>query len=992
MAEIRTKYSGDISPPIGSPGRTALSDATKIDLLKRNIRIGTWNVNSMFEEGKAHNVALEMTRLKIKIMGISETRWIGSGQSTVQNKTIYFSGNVDSKHLHGVAIMIDETEKHTVKNFVPLSPRVMLLQLEAYCGTLNLIQVYAPTADKDEEEVEQFYKEIETVLKLAKNQDVTIVMGDLNAKIGQGEQDEWVGKHGLGERNERGDRLHQFCQENSMVISNTLFEHHKRHLYTWKSPQDRPDHIVRNQIDYFMIKQRYKNSVKNAKTYPGADVGSDHSLLVAEIKVRLKNIKRHARKARIDTNQLRNVNTMGDVYQEVNENLKNLKAKGDTSVEKDPEDIWMSIKSAVIEPCRKYLKPEKRQERQDWMNDEILKLMEERRTAKTKDQHMYRELKKRIRYQCRQAKEIWLKDKCREIEELQQRHDLHNLHKKIKEFTGTNRKQRSYILTDNDGNIILDIESQIRQWEGYIKTLFEDQREQIEIETVEETGPTILKEEVKRAIESTKSGKALGPDEVPVDVLKLIEAQHLDAITALFNRIYTTGNIPREWLESTFVTLPKKPNAKKCDEYRTISLMSHTLKVFLKVIHRRIFQKLEDDISDTQFGFRNGYSTRDALFAYNVLVQRCLDINQNVYACFIDYNKAFDKVKHNQLIEVLKCKNLDSRDIRIIVNLYFNQIATVRVQETITDPIEIKRGVRQGCVLSPLLFNIYSEEIFARALKHDSGGIRVNGTAVNNLRYADDTILIAENMQDLQTMLDNVVTASQHFGLTLNTKKTKYMIITKSNIPPENLYVDGEQLERVNKYTYLGTNVTCTADYCSEIKIRIEKARAAFVKIKKMLCSRDLSLDLRVRMLKCYVFSVLYYGVETWTLNKECEKRLEAFEMWTYRRMQRISWTDHITNVEVLRRMNKEKEVQKEVKRRKLVYLGHIMRGSRYEILHLIIQGKIMGTRSVGRRRISWLKNLREWFNMSSADLFKAAVSKVRIAVMIANLRDGDAT
>jgi len=117
------------------------------------------------------------------------------------------------------------------------------------------------------------------------------------------------------------------------------------------------------------------------------------------------------------------------------------------------------------------------------------------------------------------------------------------------------------------------------------------------------------------------------------------------------------------------------------------------------------------------------------------------------------------------------------------------------------------------------------------------------------------------------------------------------MIVTKTEVPNEDLYEEGEKLERAESYDYLGPNVNCSVDYCSEITIRIEKARASFKWTKKLLCSRDLSLDLRTRMLKCYVFPVLLYGVEAWTLNVYCEQKLEAFEMWTYLRMLRIPWT-----------------------------------------------------------------------------------------------------
>uniref|UniRef100_A0A8D8LEC4 Reverse transcriptase domain-containing protein n=1 Tax=Cacopsylla melanoneura TaxID=428564 RepID=A0A8D8LEC4_9HEMI len=130
----------------------------------------------------------------------------------------------------------------------------------------------------------------------------------------------------------------------------------------------------------------------------------------------------------------------------------------------------------------------------------------------------------------------------------------------------------------------------------------------------------------------------------------------------------------------------------------------------------------------------------------------------------------------------------------------------------------------------------------------------------------------------------------------------------------------------------------------------------------KCLCSRNINLQLRTRVLKCYVFSTLLYGAEAWTLKRNNEKNINAFEMWCYRRMLRIPWTKRVTNVEVLRRMNKNMELEHTIKKRKLEYLGHILRGTKYKMLNLILEGRIEGRRSRGRRRKSWRSNLREWF------------------------------
>lgn len=393
-------------------------------------------------------------------------------------------------------------------------------------------------------------------------------------------------------------------------------------------------------------------------------------------------------------------------------------------------------------------------------------------------------------------------------------------------------------------------------------------------------------------------------------------------------------------------------------------------------------------MTDTQFGFRGGFGTRDALFAMQVLVQRCQDMNKDVYLCFIDYEKAFDRVRHQQMLEILQRVGLDNRDLRIIANLYWNQRANVRVEDALSEEVLIKRGVRQGCVLSPMLFNLYSEAILSQALDGFDRGIVVNGEIINNLRYADDTALIAGSLEDLQALLDRVHATSSNYGLNMNVRKTKFMIVSKQDVNGA-LSIAGNVVERVASYKYLGCWLNERWDSSQEVRARIEQARGVFEKMRKLLCRRNLSLKTRTRIIRCYVFPVLLYGHEGWTLTKALEKKLTSFEMWLYRRMLRIPWTAHVSNNEVLDRMGKEVEVLYDVKRRRLEYFGHVLRNEKYRLLQLVMEGKIEGRRRPGRRKTSWLKNLRDWYGTDSVSLFRSAVSKVQIALMIANLRRG---
>lgn len=952
---------------------------------ENNIRIGTWNVRSLFEAGKLDNAVSEMYNLRLDVLGISDVRWPGSGKCMTRNGMMYYSGNNEPGHRKGVGIIVDKNCQKAVCNVVPYSDRVMMLTLNTQLKRkINIIQIYAPTADKDENEIEAFYEQLDNVIKLTKRQDVTIIMGDFNAKVGEEEAADCVGRYGLGERNDRGDRLIEFCTNEELIIANTLFKLHKRRLYTWKSPADNSDKIVRNQIDYIIVNRRYRNSILSAKTYPGADISSDHNPVVAAMRIKLKKVKSPIVKKIMDPRRLKEDNTYTETKTKINESLRKISETPTETVNTDKR--WEDIQNVMISIGKEKLQPLK-EKRKPWMTTEILELMEERRQHKARDENKYREIHRNIRKKIREAKESWLSERCKEIEDLDKKYDSFHVHKKIREMTGIGNNRTSNILKDDQGNVISEVKEKLSQWTNYIRQLFNDDRGELLLQKTEDTGPPILRQEVIYAIKNTKNGKAVGPDEVPIELIRLIDEDCIDVLVELFNEIYQTGTIPKQWLQSTFVAIPKKPHATTCSDHRTIALMSHTLKVFLKIIHSRIVKTLENEISDTQFGFRNGMSTREALFGLNVLAQRCLDMNHDIYLCFVDFEKAFDKVQHGKLIEILNSKNIDSRNIEIISRLYWNQTAKVKVDNQFTENIEIQRGVRQGCVLSPLLFNVYSEAIFQNTLSDSKEGISINGEILNNLRFADDTVIMTDNMNDLQNVMQRLNTNCNEYGLRINLNKTKYMVITKSIIENTQLNVENTDIERVNAYKYLGAWITSSIDQTKEIKTRIEVARTSFIKLKKFLCCRDIGLKLRLRMLRCYVFPTLLYGLEAWTLKQAQLDKLAAFELWCYRRILRISWTERVSNIEVTRRVENEPEILITIKKRKLEYLGHVMRGQKYALLQLIIQGRIRGKRSVGRRRLSWLRNLREWFGCSSAELFRAAVNKVRIAMIVSNLR-----
>ncbi|GFS16711.1 retrovirus-related Pol polyprotein LINE-1 [Elysia marginata] len=159
------------------------------------------------------------------------------------------------------------------------------------------------------------------------------------------------------------------------------------------------------------------------------------------------------------------------------------------------------------------------------------------------------------------------------------------------------------------------------------------------------------------------------------------------------------------------------------------------------------------------------------------IIERTLELNKDLYVRFIDYTKAFDRVRHEEIITILQQLNIDGKDLRIIKNIYWEQRAAVRVEEETSNFQNIKRGVRQGCVLSPNLFSLNSEVIMRQI--EEMEGLKIGGHNINNIRYADDTVLTADSEEKLQELLNKVVEESKNKGLELNRKKTESMIMKR---------------------------------------------------------------------------------------------------------------------------------------------------------------------------------------------------------------------
>ena len=302
---------------------------------------------------------------------------------------------------------------------------------------------------------------------------------------------------------------------------------------------------------------------------------------------------------------------------------------------------------------------------------------------------------------------------------------------------------------------------------------------------------------------------------------------------------------------------------------------------------------MSHELPDVRAVFRKDRGTRDQIANIYRIFEKASEFQKNIYFCFIDYAKDFDCMDHNKLWKILKEMGIPDHLTCLLRNLYAGQEATGRTEHGTTDWFQIGKGVHQGCILSPCLFNLYAEYIMRNTgLNEAQAGIKIGGRNINNLRYADDTTLMAEN-EELKSLLMKVKEESEKVGLKLNIQKNKIM----ASGPITSWQIDRETVETVTDFMFWGSKITADGDCNHEIKRLLLLERKFMTNIDSILKSKDITFPTKVHLVKAMVFPVVMYGCESWTIKKAEHRTIDAFELWYWRRLLRVPWTAEIQPV-----------------------------------------------------------------------------------------------
>ena len=352
----------------------------------------------------------------------------------------------------------------------------------------------------------------------------------------------------------------------------------------------------------------------------------------------------------------------------------------------------------------------------------------------------------------------------------------------------------------------------------------------------------ITQEELETAAKILKNGKGIGIDIILNEMLTPLVKLYPKLLLRAFNNILSKQeNLSKDWLHSLISAIHKKGAKEDPDNYRGISLMSCLGKLFLTIINNRLtsFCMEKGLISSSELGFIKSNRTSDPHIILNNLINKYCHKRKGsrLYGCFVDFSKAFDCVPRNLLIQKLQEKGIDGRILEIIKTLYLEDTASVKIGNMYSSPFKTNRGVRQGCVLSPILFILFLSD-FQEILDLSKDNVRLDkNMEISCIMWADDILILSETKEGLQQKLDILHEYSKINKLTVNTKKTKCMIFNKTGrlLKKENFYYNKLQLENVREYKYLGFVVTPSGEITTGLKDLRNRATKALAKLRKTL-------------------------------------------------------------------------------------------------------------------------------------------------------------
>ena len=406
------------------------------------------------------------------------------------------------------------------------------------------------------------------------------------------------------------------------------------------------------------------------------------------------------------------------------------------------------------------------------------------------------------------------------------------------------------MIKDKNGEILIGDEDVRGRWREHFEELLNRPDPVNPISEEIFYGPELeleppTREETIRAIKRLKNNKSPGKDNIPSEIWKyggeMIQEKLHDLIITIWNKEIT----PDQWGERIFVPLHKKGDKLLCSNYRGMCLLPTAYKILTIIIHSRLLPNAEDIIGEYQYGFGAGRSTVDQLFSIRQAIEKYWEYNRQQFHLFIDFKQAYDSIHRTSMWNIMKEFGIPQKLIRVTKACYKNTLCSVRCGPRTATSFSIKSGLKRGCILSPLLFNLVMEKV-VRNINFRPEGISFNNMHVNCLGYADDIDIMGLNLREVKDLAVDFSEMASRVGLKINQDKTKVIEIGRIHHLHGNVNIAGIEVEAVESFKYLGTIMSHNAKMTEEVAARIGAANRCYFK------QRSISQKAKIRIYDSY--------------------------------------------------------------------------------------------------------------------------------------------
>ncbi|KAK3517427.1 hypothetical protein QTP70_010672 [Hemibagrus guttatus] len=896
--------------------------------------------------GKGRELADMMERRKVDILCVQETRWKGSKARSIGAGFKLFYYGVDSKR-NGVGVVLKEEFVRNVLEVKRVSDMVMSLKLEIEGVMLNVVSGYAPQVGCELEEKERFWSELDEVMESIPMGERVVIGADFNGHVGEGNtgDEEVMGKFGVKERNLEGQMVVDFAKTMDMAVVNTYFQKREEHRATYKSGGRR------TQVDYILCRRGNLKEISDCKVVVGESVARQHRMVVCRMTLMVCKTKRS--KIEIEKKTKWWKLKTEECCEEFRQKLR--QALGGQVVL--PDD-WETTAEVIRETGRKVLGVSSGRRKEDketwWWNEEVQDSIQRKRLAKKKwdmdrtdeNRQEYKELQRRVKREVSKAKQKAYDELYTRLDTREGDKDLYRLARQ-RDRDGKD-VQQVRVIKDRDGRVLTSEESVQRRWKEYFEELMNEENEREKrvegVNSVEQKVDKIRKDEVRKALKRMKSGKAVGPDDILVEVWKCLGEAAVEFLTSLFNRVLESERMPEEWRRSVLVPIFKnKGDVQSCSNYRGIKLMSHTMKLWEKVVEARLRKVVE--ICEQQYGFMPRKSTTDAIFALRILMEKYRDGQRELHCVFVDLEKAYDRVPREELWYSMRKSGVAEKYVRVVQDMYERSRTVVRCAVGQTEEFKVEVGLHQGSALSPFLF----------AIVMDQSSEEVRQESPWTMMFADDIVICSESREQVEENLERWRFALERRGMKVSHSKTEYMCVNERE-GSGTVRLQGEEVKKVQEFKYLGSTVQSNGECGKEVKKRVQAAWNGWRKVWGVLCERKISARIKGKVYRTVVRAAMLYGLETVSLRKRQESELEVAELKMLRFSLGVTRLDRVRN-EYIRGTAHVGRLGDKVREARLRWFGHVQRSESEYIGRRMLDMELPGRRQRGRPKRSQTPN-----------------------------------